>query len=78
MRRQSAAVKALIAMVDAAGSGSIGLDDLLEAHRILIPIPLREQQFRLTGDTNRPGLRQLVQESRNRNDSMFSGASART
>ncbi|MFE3000418.1 Fic family protein [Nocardia sp. NPDC059246] len=37
-KSQLAAVKALIAIVDAAGSGSIGLDDLLEAHRLLMAI----------------------------------------
>ncbi|MFE3759492.1 Fic family protein [Nocardia tengchongensis] len=37
-KSQLAAVKALIAMVDAAGSGSIGLDDLLEAHRLLMAV----------------------------------------
>lgn len=35
-KSQLAAVKALIAMVDAAGSGNIGLDDLLAAHRLLM------------------------------------------
>ncbi len=35
---QLAAVKALIAMVDAAGSGTIGLDDLLDAHRLLMAV----------------------------------------
>ncbi|MET8429737.1 Fic family protein [Nocardia sp. NPDC004860] len=37
-KSQLAAVKALIAMVDAAGTGSVGLDDLLEAHRLLMAI----------------------------------------
>ncbi|GAB2530847.1 Fic family protein [Nocardia heshunensis] len=37
-KSQLAAVKALIAMVDAAGSGSIGLDDFLEAHRLLMNV----------------------------------------
>ncbi|WP_433673428.1 Fic family protein [Nocardia sp. CA-136227] len=35
-KSQLAAVKALIAMVDAAGSGEIGLEDLLHAHRLLM------------------------------------------
>ncbi|WP_067565277.1 Fic family protein [Nocardia acidivorans] len=35
-RPQLAAVKALIAMVDAAGAGTIQLDDLLQAHRLLM------------------------------------------
>ncbi|WP_067565363.1 Fic family protein [Nocardia acidivorans] len=35
-RSQLAAVKALIAMVDAAGSGAVTLDDLLTAHRLLM------------------------------------------
>ncbi|MFE3986950.1 Fic family protein [Nocardia tengchongensis] len=37
-KSQLAAVKALIAMVDAAGAGNIGLDDLLEAHRLLMAV----------------------------------------
>ncbi|WP_405498292.1 Fic family protein [Nocardia sp. NBC_00511] len=35
---QLAAVRALNAMVDAAGSGAIGLDDLLRAHRLLMAV----------------------------------------
>lgn len=37
-RSQLAAVKALIAMVDAAGAGTIQLDDLLGAHRLLMAV----------------------------------------
>ncbi|WP_405135736.1 Fic family protein [Nocardia sp. NBC_01388] len=37
-KSQLAAVKALIAMVDAAGAGTIQLDDLLEAHRLLMAV----------------------------------------
>lgn len=37
-KSQLAAVKALIAMVDAAAAGTIQLDDLLEAHRLLMAV----------------------------------------
>ncbi|MVU82285.1 Fic family protein [Nocardia sp. ET3-3] len=62
-KSQLAAVKALIAMVDAAGSGSIRLDDLLEAHRLLMGVdfytardagPLREVQNWIGGSDYTP------------------------